>query len=180
MGNIVLLVLALAIPLANAMSVYCGALCSLTLVQTFWPSWRAGLWGRLVMTVLLLGAALVMSLGMVGDFLKAYTSFLDVLMAVLVPWTAINLCDYYLLRHGEYDVMAFFRADGGPYGRFNLPVVLIYLLGVLVELPFMKTGPYTGPLVEALHGVDISWIVSLLVTAVVYYLWVRRCDGVRA
>lgn len=168
LGNIILLILALAIPLANAMSVYCGALCSLTLVQTFLPAWRAGVKARLVATVLLLVAALAMSLGMVGDFLRAYTSFLDILMAVLVPWTAINLCDYYFLRHGIYDVWAFFRADGGPYGRFNSRAVLVYVLGVVVEIPFLKTGPYTGMFVSSLRGVDISWVVSLFVTASVY------------
>ncbi|MCX5618847.1 purine-cytosine permease family protein [Bombella pollinis] len=173
-GNLVVLVLALAIPLANAMSVYCGALCSLTLVQTFRPAWRSGLGGRLLMTFLLLAIALIMSLGMMGDFLKAYTSFLDILMAVLVPWTSINLCDYYILRDGQYDVAAFFAADGGPYGRFNGLAVAVYVLGVFVELPFMKTGPYTGPLVPLLHGVDISWIVSLIVTGGAYYGLVRH------
>ncbi|PHI96622.1 allantoin permease [Parasaccharibacter apium] len=176
-GNLVLLVLALAIPLANAMSVYCGALCSLTFVQTFHPAWRSGLGGRLVMTILLLAVALMMSLGMASDFLKAYTSFLDVLMAVLVPWTAINLCDYYLLRHGQYDVKAFFAEDGGLYGRFNILALSVYMLGVLVEIPFMKTGPYTGVLVPRLHGVDISWVVSLLVTGGVYCLLVRYVRG---
>ena len=36
-----------------------------------------------------------------------------------MPWTLINLIDFYLVQHGEYDVPAMFRPDGGPYGRFN-------------------------------------------------------------
>jgi purine-cytosine permease-like protein len=36
---------------------------------------------------------------------------------VLIPWTAINLVDYYLIRRGEYDVEAFFGPSGGQYGQ---------------------------------------------------------------
>lgn len=173
-GRVIVLILALAIPLANAMSVYCGALCSLTLVQTMFSRWRFGLGARLCMTVLLLAVALWMSLGMAGDFFKAYTAFLDLLMAVLVPWTAINLTDYYLLRHGEYDVAAFFAADGGPYGLLNGRAVSSYIIGVVVEIPFLKTGPYTGFLVPMMQGVDVSWVVSLIVTTGVYAVWCWR------
>ncbi|WP_018980778.1 purine-cytosine permease family protein [Saccharibacter floricola] len=177
LGGVIVLILALAIPLANAMSVYCGALCSLTLVQTLRPHWHFGFVARLNATVLLLGAALWMSLGMAGDFFKAYTAFLDILMAVLVPWTAINLTDYYLLKQGDYDVKAFFAADGGPYGLLNGRAVVSYVIGVLVEIPFLKTGPYTGFLVSAVHGIDVSWIVSLGVTTGVYGLWYWLQEG---
>jgi len=49
------------------------------------------------------------------SFIANYTNFILLLLYVLVPWTAINLVDYYLLRHGHYDVDAFFRHDGGIY-----------------------------------------------------------------
>jgi purine-cytosine permease-like protein len=39
-----------------------------------------------------------------GDPLLIYTNFITVLLYVLVPWTAINLVDYYLVAHGEYHV----------------------------------------------------------------------------
>lgn len=170
-GLVLLLVLALAIPLANAMSVYCGALCSLTLIQGFWPCLRFGMWSRIGASCVLIALALFMSLGMARDFLASYTEFLDVLMAVLVPWTAINLTDYYLLKHGNYDVSAFFASDGGVYGRWNVPAITCYLLGVLVELPLMKTGPFTGPLVASLHDIDLSWVAGLVVTTLAYAGW---------
>lgn len=172
-GGVVLLVLALAIPLANAMSVYCGTLCSLTLVQTFRPSWHFGLASRLGTTVALLALALYMSLGMAGDFLRAYTAFLDILMAVLVPWTAINLTDYYLLRKGDYDVNAFFAPNGGRYGRVSVPAVVCYLAGIAVEVPFLHTSLYTGSASHWMRDVDLSWVVSLSVTALVYWVWMR-------
>jgi len=172
-AGIVLVVLSLAITLGNAMGVYCGALSTITVVQTFRPDWHPAMISRVVVTLCLVALALVMAFGMSANFMKSYAAFLDILMAVIVPWTAINLTDYYLLRHGDYDVASFFRVDGGCYGYFNMPAVLSYVVGVLVELPFLKNDLYMGFLLPMLHGVDISWLVSLIVTTVVYVVLYR-------
>ncbi|MDT8871271.1 cytosine permease [Komagataeibacter rhaeticus] len=164
----VLVVLSLSIALGNAMSLYGGALSAITVIQTFMPDWRAALRERTLVTLLLVGAALAMGLGMADSFLKSYAAFLDLLMAVMVPWTAINLADYYLLRRGRYDVPSFFRQDGGVYGYCNLPALWAYAIGVAVELPFMQNGFHSGFLARALHGVDISWAVGLPVTTWLY------------
>ncbi|MFB7752948.1 cytosine permease, partial [Streptomyces sp. NPDC056121] len=49
-----------------------------------------------------------------------------------------------------------------------------YAIGIAVQLPFVATSLYTGPLVAPLGGADLSWLVGLLVTAPVYYVWARR------
>lgn len=172
-GAFFLSVLALAIPLANAMSVYCGALCSLTFVHTFFPHLKMRMGSRLVAVALLLFCALFMSLGMAGNFLASYTAFLDILMAVLVPWTAINLTDYYILKKGDYDVQSFFRRDGGIYGLWNHRAIITYVIGVLTELPFLKTSLFTGFLVKYIGNIDISWGVGLAVSAFLYGIWGR-------
>jgi nucleobase:cation symporter-1, NCS1 family len=104
-----------------------------------------------------------------NSFLESYTNFILLMLYVLVPWTAINLVDYYLLRHGVYDVTSFLRRDGGIYGRINGVAVGCYLLGILVQLPFVATADYTGPIARALHGIDVSWMVGLAITAPAYY-----------
>jgi NCS1 family nucleobase:cation symporter-1 len=96
------------------------------------------------------------------------------LLCVLVPWTAINLVDYYLLRHGDYDVESFFRQDGGIYGRVNGVAVECYIVGILVQLPLVATPLYTGPLARAMGGIDLSWLVGLAVTGPGYYWLARR------
>jgi NCS1 family nucleobase:cation symporter-1 len=77
--------------------------------------------------------------------------------------------DFYLVRHGDYDVAAFFTAARGVYGRFNTPAIACYILGILIQMPFVSTELYTGPIARKLDGVDISWIVGLLVVSPVYY-----------
>lgn len=172
-GTVFLFVLALAIPLANAMSVYCGALCSLTLVHTFFPHIKFGIKARLAAIGLLLFFALFMSLGMAGNFLASYTEFLDILMAILVPWTAINLTDYYILKKGDYDVSSFFYHDGGKYGLWNQRAIIAYIIGVLVEIPFLKTGLFTGFFVKYIGNIDISWLMGLSISALLYGVWGR-------
>ncbi|WP_232072264.1 cytosine permease [Paraburkholderia pallida] len=78
--------------------------------------------------------------------------------------------DYYIVCHGDYDVDSFFRQDGGVYGRFNTTAVFSYLVGIVVQLPFMATDLYTGEVAKRLGGADISWIVGLSLTSLVYYL----------
>ncbi|GBQ26216.1 cytosine permease [Gluconacetobacter azotocaptans] len=172
----VMVILSVGIAVTDAMNVYCGTLSSLTVLQTFWPHARFGPGWRVGMAVVLMVAALLMALFFAGSFMESYTEFLNLLMAVLVPWTAINLVDYYLVRHGAYDVDSFFQADGGIYGYVNGPAMICYAVGIAVQVPFLSNALYTGPLARAMGGIDLSWLVGLAVTAPLY-LWMAARAG---
>ena len=58
---------------------------------------------------------------------------------------AINLVDYYLIRHGEYDVEAFFDPSGGPYGRVGGIGIAAYIVGILVEIRQRTRRPAAAP-----------------------------------
>jgi nucleobase:cation symporter-1, NCS1 family len=176
---LVLVVFAVGIAAANAMNLYCGALSTLTFGQTLFARWRPGARARTITVVVLFGLSLAGALLGKDSFLDAYTDFLLLLLYVLVPWTAINLVDYYLLRHGQYDVASFFRRDGGIYGRVNAVAVQCYLIGILVQLPLVATPLYTGPLARAMGSIDLSWIVGLAVTGPGYYWLARRSQSRR-
>ncbi|WP_018314481.1 cytosine permease [Cupriavidus sp. UYPR2.512] len=109
------------------------------------------------------------------DFLKKFSAFLLFLLAFLTPWSAINLVDYYFVTKERYDVPALFNPDG-RYGRWNARGMTVYVLGVAVQMPFIATSFYTGAWVEALGGVDISWIVGLVVPAVIYYYFGSKAN----
>jgi nucleobase:cation symporter-1, NCS1 family len=92
--------------------------------------------------------------------------------AVLAPYrSAVNLADYFLVRHGTYDVASFFTADG-QYGRFAWRGLLAYTIGLAAEWPFVSQPGYTGPLVKTLGGADISWLVGWFTAAIIYLLLV--------
>jgi NCS1 family nucleobase:cation symporter-1 len=171
-STVIVLVFSVGIAVTNAMNLYCGVLSTITVGQTFVPRWSPGRLARAATATVLFLMSVVVALTSKDDFLEHYENFILLLMYVLVPWTAVNLVDYYLLRHSEYDVESFFRADGGIYGRVNVPAVICYVVGAAVQLPFVSTTMYTGP-VAATWGIDISWIVGLLVTSPVYYVLAR-------
>lgn len=176
---LVLMAFSVGIAASNAMNLYCGALCVLTFGQTLFSKWSPGAASRSLTCVALISVALTGALLSTESFLAHYEAFIDLLLYVLVPWTAINLVDYYLLRHGDYDVAAFLRRDGGMYGRFNVPAMACYGFGILLQLPFMSTALYTGPIARALGGIDLSWIVGLVVTSPVYYWLGKRAQARR-
>jgi nucleobase:cation symporter-1, NCS1 family len=171
---LVVIVLSVGLSASNAMNMYCGALSTLTIGQTLIPRWSPGARARAIAVLLLFGVALIGALLGRSSFLVNYTNFMLLLLYVLVPWTAINLVDYYLLRHGQYDVASFLRQDGGIYGRVNLVAVACYVIGVIVQLPFVATPMYTGPVAKAIDGADLSWIIGLAVTGPVYYWLAKR------
>jgi NCS1 family nucleobase:cation symporter-1 len=154
-----------------AMNIYCCVLSTITVGQTFRPGWKAASRARIALSLLLMLAALAMALWGADNFLVKYENFLALLLCAMTPWTAINLVDFYLVQHGHYDVDAFFAADGGIYGRYNAVALFCYGGGILVQLPFLATDLYTGPIAAALGGTDISWLVGLgLVSPIYFYL----------
>jgi NCS1 family nucleobase:cation symporter-1 len=98
---------------------------------------------------------------------------------LLVPWTAINLTDYYLVRRGEYDIDALFERNG-HYGLVNWGSVLIYFATIAVEVPFVNTSVYVGPIAKHLGAADVSWIVGLVFGAVAYLLLAARSKRLAA
>jgi NCS1 family nucleobase:cation symporter-1 len=129
--------------------------------------------GRLLYILGMIGAAMALALAGRHSFLHQFSSFILFLLAFFTPWSAINLVDYYFITRDRYDVPALYDPNG-RYGRWNVTGIGIYVFGVLVQMPFISTGFYTGPLVERLDGTDISWIVGLSVPAVLYYFAARR------
>jgi purine-cytosine permease-like protein len=179
-GDLVIAIFGIGIAATNAMNLYCGALASITVGQTLVPSWLPRASSRAVVSVVLFIAALIMAIAGQNDFLVNFTNFMLFLLCVLVPWTAVNLVDYYVIKHGEYDIESLFERDGGQYGRFNYIAIGCYFFGILIQLPFINTTVLTGPIATRLGGVDISWLVGLAVIAPLYYLLMRRAGRVPA
>jgi len=172
-STLILIVFSVGVANTNAMNLYCGVLCVITVVQTLKRDWVPRALGRAVIAVIVFAVAMVLATAGKDNFLVVYENFIALLLYVLTPWTAVNLVDYYLVRHGEYDVAAFFRADGGIYGRFNGAAIAAYVLGIVVQIPFVAGDLYTGPVARMLSGADISWIVGLAITCPFYYVAAR-------
>jgi NCS1 family nucleobase:cation symporter-1 len=148
-------------------------MCIATIISGFKGHLTVTRMQRLVFVLFIVGAATLIALLGQHSFLGAFKSFILFLLAFFTPWSAINLVDYYGITRERYDVPAL--ADpNGRYGRWNLLGISVYVFGVLVQLPFISTKFYTGPLVAALGDVDISWIIGLVLPAAVYYFCAKK------
>lgn len=107
-----------------------------------------------------------------GAFLTNYSNFLLLLLYFLVPWTAINLTDFYLLRRGNYDTEAILDR-GALYGDINWRAYVAFFASVLCEVPLMNTTLYEGPIAKLFGGADLSWILGIAVSGGLYYLLMR-------
>jgi nucleobase:cation symporter-1, NCS1 family len=170
---VITLLLAPGVAVAGAICLYGGALAMITLGHTLVPRWRATSRARIAIASVTFVVALLVSMAGARNFLTLYSHFNELLLYLLVPWTAVNLVDYYLIRFGDYHVPSFFAADGGIYGHYNLTALVCYLVGIAVQVPFVAADFYTGPLARAIGGVDLSWVAGILVVSPVYYFAVR-------
>jgi purine-cytosine permease-like protein len=167
------LLLAPGVAVAGAICLYGGALAIITLGHTLTPRWRITSRARIALALGMFVLALLISMAGASNFLALYSEFNELLLYLLIPWTAVNLVDYYLIRYGDYHVPSFFEADGGLYGQYNLTALGCYVVGILVQVPFIATDFYTGPLARALGGVDLSWLAGIAVVGPLYYFAVR-------
>ncbi|TGA88837.1 cytosine permease [Streptomyces sp. MZ04] len=173
-GPVILILFLFSVINHNALNLYGAVLSLITIVQTFRTRWTPRQTARGAVSALVLVCALLIAVGLSSDFVSNFVNLVLVLLVVLVPWTAINLIDFYLVHRGRYAMEDLFAPDGGRYGRFNGVALASYAIGIAVQLPFVATSLFTGPLVEPLGGADLSWLVGLVVTAPVYYVWARR------
>jgi NCS1 family nucleobase:cation symporter-1 len=170
-GKWVLWFSALSLVAGAAMNAYTGML-SWESVRSTWQQVKLSRLTRVVGVLLISAVALVLALLGWRSFVTTFSNFLSVLLFVFVPWSLINLVDFYLVQHERYDIASFYTPRGS-YGGWRWVAVIPYLVAVGAELLFVDQTDLKGPLVNALGGADISWIVGGVVAAAGYLIAVR-------
>ncbi|HIE1456305.1 cytosine permease [Serratia marcescens] len=110
-----------------------------------------------------------------ASYLASFNTFVLLMLYFLVPWTAVNLMDFYVVRGGHYAIGEIFNPSG-IYGRWGGSGLTAYAVGLLAMVPFMTLGFYTGPFAVLLGGADIAFLVGLLVAGSVYIVMCRKLD----
>jgi nucleobase:cation symporter-1, NCS1 family len=169
---LVVTILTISMITTSAMNIYSGALSLINVGQAVFTGWLPRADTRAVLAVVIAALAAVPAIMSQHSLLVSYTNLVLLLMYAVVPWTAINLIDFYLIRRGGYDVRQFLTRKGG-YGRFNVAAVACYAVGIAAAAPFVNTPVYEGPMAVSLKGADISWLVCLAVVSPLYYLTAR-------
>jgi purine-cytosine permease-like protein len=135
---------------------------------------RRGMTGRLVTAVACGLLDLVLAVFAPGDFLTNFHSFLLLLLYFMIPWTAVNLLDYYVVRRCDYDIEQLFKPHGS-YGRWSAPGLVSYAAGFVAMVPFFSVpGLYVGPVAAAIGEADVAIFVGLAVSGGCYLVLSRR------
>lgn len=174
LGPLLMILFLLNIICHNAMNLYGAVLSLITAVQTFRPGWAPGATVRLFYSSLVLVGSVLVALAVSQNFVAFFINLILALIAVLIPWIVINLIDFYYVNRQHYDIESIFRADGGRYGLLNRQALLVYFVGIAVQVPFVENAFFSGPYARLFPGVDISWVISLVVTSGLYLMLHRR------
>jgi len=159
----------------NTLNAYGGFMSTLTTVTAFRGRTRISTLARALYIVGFILLSMIVALAASAEFLAFFRNFVLLLLMVFIPWSAINLVDYYLISKERIDIPALYDAKG-RYGAWNWPALAVYAAGVVVQIPFLAQTLYTGPITELLGGADISWLVGLAVTSVLYYVVGKRTN----
>ncbi|MEV3988465.1 cytosine permease [Streptomyces sp. NPDC049837] len=174
LGAVLTLLSVLALVATMGLNAYSGMLTVLTGIDSVRPIRP----GRRARVLTISGLAVVwcaVGLGVSADFSTALGNALLLMLYLLIPWTAVNLVDYFFVRRGHYAITHLFRPDG-IYGAWAWRGLLAYGVGLLLMVPFMVVGPFTGPVAEALGGVDVAFMVGLTVSGALYHALTRGMD----
>lgn len=179
LGDGTALISALALAATMGMNAYGGMLTVLTTIDSFKsikPTRAARVITVIVLTVIWYSAASLITSGAVATVFSALT----LMLYLLVPWTATNLVDYFIVRKGHYAITDLFTPKG-VYGTWSWRGLLSFGIGFAFEIPFMAVPPignwsYTGPIAQSIGGLDIAWLVGLAATSIAYLLLSRSLD----
>ncbi|MBV9451465.1 MAG: cytosine permease [Streptosporangiaceae bacterium] len=175
LGGTLAILLAIGLIAPNSANVYGGMMTALSIGNNVDGRLRSTRMLRAVICVVIAVLGALVATAGAGAFMTNLENYMTMILYILIPWSVINLTDYYLLRHGQYRTEDFYARDGG-FGRVNMRAMIIYLLAFGVEVPFMNTTVYKGPVATALGGGDIAWIVGAVVTVPLYVggAWLAR------
>jgi len=177
LGGILAVLSVLALVATMGLNAYSGMLTVVTAVDSVRP---VNPTRRIRIAVIVVLAVVWLVLGnLLENASQALSNSLLAMLYLLAPWTAINLMDYFFVRRGHYAITDLFNPKG-IYGAWAWRGMVAYLIGIVVEIPFMVLsgkGAYVGWIAEnKLQLVDISWIVGMVVAAVLYFAFTRSLD----
>lgn len=173
-GIFVALVGAVAQLSVTGINSYGAMLTGISAVDGFRPV-RPGVRVRVIGLSMVGLLSLVIALALPDAYMASFNGFVLLMLYFLIPWTAVNLVDFYAIRKGEYAIAEIFNPHG-VYGRWAWRGVLAYLVGFVAMVPFFSLPFFVGPVAEVLGGADIAFIPGLLISGGLYFVLARNLE----
>ena len=172
-ATLLVVALVLCLDVVNAMNFYSFYETSLALVTS-----RGGRVSAITSRAAVTGACVVVcavsAVAMSSNLINDMGNLVSAILYFIIPWSAINLTDYFILRKGHYDAEEIAERRG-RYGLVNWRGLGVYVLGFAVQIPFITSAVpnFTGPVASAMGGLNFAWLVGFAVSAGGYWLVMR-------
>lgn len=173
-GTFAVIVSAIALITIMSVNAYGAMLTSASGIDAFRPL-KATVRLRVTGIVVIMAIAVIVALVIPSSYLGSFSNFVTLMLYFLVPWTAVNLVDFYFVRRGHYAILEIFNPNG-IYRRWSWRGLIAYFVGLAAMIPFVSLTFFKGPATNALGGADISFAVGLAVAGGLYYLFTRDMD----
>jgi len=184
LGNVTAILSATSLLATMGMNGYGGMLTVLTGIDSFKKISAGRAWRVITVLVLTVVWYVIGKALSGGSAVDTVLNSLTLMLYLLVPWTALNLVDFFFVRRGHYAITDIF-SPRGVYRAWAWRGLTAYAVGFAAEIPFMVLPPiaglsYTGPFpAHVSNGVDYSWLVGLVVSGIVYWVLSRSLDLTR-
>jgi nucleobase:cation symporter-1, NCS1 family len=169
--GVALVLIAAGVVQGNVLNLYSAYMSTVTILSGFRRMNTVSIWRKLLAMSMLTTIATLIAVTAQENFQIYFSDVLSIMIYLLVPWSAINLADYYLVCHGAYDVDDLFRTNG-QYGAYRWPTIGVFLLGIMVQMPFMSLSYFQGTAAKWI-GSDVAWLPGLLIPGALH-VWVGR------
>jgi NCS1 nucleoside transporter family len=173
-GTIIMLCSLPGLVAVTAMNMYSGGLSTLTTVDTI-KRIRPTFTARWLSIGFITVVGTVLALTLSEHFLGNFENYLFLILYFMIPWTAVNLVDFFFVRKGNYAIRELF-IPRGIYGMWSWRGLVAYGIAFAAMIPFMSTTIYEGPIAKHLSGGDISPFIGFPIAAGLYYLFSRSID----
>lgn len=169
-GTVILVLLALSVIANNIPNDYSLGLTIQVLGRSFQKVNRA-VWT-------LLGAVIyvLIAIPASGNFNASLENFLLLIAYWLGPWCVILTLEHFVFRHGSYNLEDWNTRSKLPVGWAAIISMFLGLVGVWLGASQLL---FTGPIANALGGMDIGFELGVAIAAVSYLL-LRRVELKRA
>ena len=156
----------------NVLNLYSAYMSTSTIFSGIRRMSRIGAGRKLAIMFVLISISTAISMLAQSNFQAYFADILSAMLYLLVPWSAINLADYYLVHKGRYIVADMFRIDG-VYGAYRWKTIIVFLLGIALQVPFMSFSFFRGTFAQWI-GADLAWAPGLLMPGLLHVLVERR------
>lgn len=166
-GTAIVILLSLGLIVINSLNIYGAGIIVLSIASNF-IEFKTTIKLR-VLTSIMIGVilALASTVG-AGNFMSYFQLYLGFILFFIVPWSVINLTDFYLLKRQNYKPDDFINKNG-IFGKLRTSSLAIYLLSIISQIPFINNGIYQGPVSKMMDGLDLAWVIGIILSFSFYY-----------